>query len=270
MPCTFPGTAYMIDDAVDAKPYNLVGLATITLTNFTTGDEAKLYSKRVSDVLLGTAKTGLVIDIDFGSAKSVDTIALLGLNISSTGSIRIRGDSNPAFPSPTIDVTVNDPGVQHIEVEDTPVSLQYWRINMDDASNEFFPWIGELMIGERFAFNRPHSWGHAEVFEFRNVAHETDYGTRWVYHHTDSRSLRSFTFSQRTDAEAEELEDMITAAKGSFLPLLVIPDVVDDPDRAVYGFIVDQIGREFRFLDWNNFADIPVIEQPRALVIRKS
>lgn len=262
-------TAYMIDDVVDAVSYNLLGLATLTLTNLTAGDGDKLYSKRVSDVLIATAKTGIQLDIDFGAAKNINTIALLGLAVTSAASITVLGDDNPGFTTP--DVNESRTGAQfgqRILILDQTYNLRYWRVTISDATNPYFPWIGEIIMGVRIEFTHPHSWGHVEQFNYKNVTLTTDYGVRWNYRQASQRNLSKLVFNQRPDAEAEQIETLIEGAHGSHLPVLMIPDTVDEPDRAVYGHLMDQIGREFDFIEWNNFSEMQVIEQPRAQVIR--
>jgi hypothetical protein len=93
----------------------------------------------------------LVCDTGLPQGVAVDTVALLGTNLTTSADITMEGSSSPIFA--TIDRTIlmtplDNGNVYHIS-ETLPLTQQrYWRISIDDATNSNgFLEIGVILFG---------------------------------------------------------------------------------------------------------------------------
>jgi hypothetical protein len=265
-----PETAYIVDDAQTGAGYNWVGLATITVTNFVTANKDRLFNKDKSSALQATAKTGLQIDFNLGSAMPVNTIGILGHLFTSGATITLLADDNAGFATPDINEVLTWAEDQIFRLFSATQSYQYWRITIADAGNVAFPWIGEFIIGQRLVFTFPVGWGVEEATEDKLVIHETDYGVKWIYDHGQIRTIDGALFHQRTEDEVAELKQMVIRAKGSNIPVLFFFDTENYEDKGIYGRLTDELNREFMFYEFNNLSALTITEQPSARMVLKT
>lgn len=254
---------YIVDSPVLANGFNYVGAATVTATNYPAINLSNLSDARKSHACQASAKAGLLIDIDLGLALPVDCVAILGHIFSGSATIKVQASVNPAYAPLAIDDTLVWNEDQIIHLYSVGKVYRYWRINVTDAANLSFPWIGELVIGKRQFTKFPSQWGIVEGFNHENIIHTTDYDTRWIYHHTTLRFLEAFEFLKRTEAEVVELKTMFRRAKGSFTPILVVFDE-DYPNKSIYGRLLDELGRSFKAYECNDLGGLSVKEEPSA------
>jgi hypothetical protein len=265
-------TGYIIDIAEDAVGRNYLGLGAtvISQVGFNDSDIPKLYNGQQSDVMQATVKTGLSVVFDLGSAKDINCFGAFGHNLTAGATISFEGDDNPGFSSP-ISVSPTPGRGQNVVTWPSAVeTYRYWRITISDAGNPSLPWIGEIVLGELFKFTHPVTWGMGEGRAYKNVNMETEFGVSWRFHHNQRRNFTNFNYTQRPDAEAEQLEDMSDDALGSFHPLLLIFDDIEEPNRGIYGHLADAMNRAYRFIEWNNISGLNIREQARANQIRIS
>jgi len=160
-------------------------LASLPLSN--------IKDRRLSRVARSTnvSLANTIINIDLGSAKTVGAIALVTHNLSSTATVKIRGDDAADFATPLYDsgwVNVYGAGVipselleweddnfwlgtvssnaiagyqaPFIKVIDTRPVLRYWRIEINDTSNvDAYVQIGRVFIGDVWTTSVNYSYG---------------------------------------------------------------------------------------------------------------
>jgi hypothetical protein len=137
-----------------------------------------------------------------------------------------------------------------------------------DSGNYGYPWVGELVMGMREPLAYPSNWGLAESFDHKKVTHETDYGVRWIYHLDKLRSFTDLRFLQRFEDELEELRDMVKKTKGSYIPVFVVFDTTNYPEKTIYGRFRDELQRTFRFIEWNDILGLTCVEEPSAGMVK--
>lgn len=265
-------TGYIIDIAEDAVGRNYLGLGgtTITQVGFNDSDIPKLYNGQQSDVMQATQKTGLSVTFDLGSAKGITAFGVFGHNLTPSATLEFEGDDNPGFTSPIAATVPINPGQNVFTWPSNPQNLRYWRVNIDDAANPSLPWIGEIILGELALFTHPVTWGFGEGRTYKNVNFETEFGVSWRFHHNQRRNFANFNYTQRPDAEAEQIEQMSDDALGSFYPIFLVFDDDEEPNRGIYGHLADAMNRSYRFIEWNNMSGLNIQEQARANQIRIS
>lgn len=260
--------AYLIDSPVVADGYNYTGHAVLTATNFPSSDLPFLYDNRKSHAVQATAKTGLYINLDIRSASlDVDMIAILGHNLASDATIKIQADDDSGYGSLAVDQTLTWNEDQIVYFFDTVKTYRYWRLSIEASNNVGYPFIGEFLIGKKVSFTFPMNWGITEQYEHLNVSHKTDYGVEWVYTQGVLRSFQAFNFITRPEDEVEEVEDMIIAANGSLIPVLLTHDLENYPNRAIYGHLADELQRTFVFDQNSDVTGLTIQEEPSAKMI---
>lgn len=263
-------SAYIVDERSTVAGNNYVGTGVITAVNFPSNQLSKLYSQRQSDVCQATAKTGLQITVDMLSARSIELFALLGHNFTSGVTVNLKGDSVPTFLAPPVNVNLTYNYAQMFRLFSPAQNYRYWRVTINDAGNPAYPYIGELIMGGLIRFTHPCSWGFSDETIFNNVTQKTEYMVPWTFEKSEQRALVNLSFRQRPDAEANEVVTMVRSTRGSLKPLLYFTDLEDDLNGGIFGHLEDKYSNTLDFLDWHDFSDLSIMEQPRCAMIKKA
>ena len=149
-------------------------------------------------------------------------------------------------------------------------NYRYWRLTINDAGNSAYPYVGELIMGGLIRFTHPCSWGFSDETQFNNVSQFTEYKVPWTFEKSEQRALVSLSFKQRPDSEANEVVTMLRSARGSLKPVLYFTDLEDDLNGGIYGHLVDKYANTLDFLNWHDFTDLTITEQPRCEMIKKA
>lgn len=261
------GIGYVIDTPGISQGENLIGTAIPTGTKFTAAEMLKLINGRQSSIGQASAKTGIVLYYDLTAARNAQLFAMLGHGFTSGATLTLQADDDPAFGSPGVNLTLTWNDHQIIVYWSTPQSYRYWRILASDAANPNLPWIGELILGVPIFFTHPCAWGLAETFLFNNAVQASDYDVTWRFKKTERRAYQNINFTQRPDNEVAELTDLINYTDGSLIPIIMFLDEAD-PNQSIYGHLQDEFSRQFQFINWNNFMNVALTEQPRAAMIK--
>ncbi len=210
--------------------------------------------------------------VDLGSVQSVDTIALFGLNLTASGTVRARlSASDPsgvtgivhdsdwpsasgtvliggtAAPGATVELTVDATDADDqtfgsavlaswVYPLPAPVSARYVRIDLADAS---LGWIeaGRIVIGLRtqFGINFDYGWSRARVDRSRQS--ESRGGQRHIDRDNSYRTI-TLTFSALTEAEAETWDTIdLEAGTHSDVLLITDPTAADLPAASIWGLL---------------------------------
>jgi hypothetical protein len=103
-------------------------------------------------------KTGIQLDCDTGLPQGVgvDTVAILGTNLTTSATVTLIGSDSPVYS--TIDRSIplqvlNSGRIYHVSA-DLPLTAQrYWRLEIDDPTNSEDPEVGIIIFGTGDIFN---------------------------------------------------------------------------------------------------------------------
>jgi len=215
-----------------AQPYS----ATVTATSEAASMPASNLNKvQPSDVWRSAALTGQVIEIDLGSARAVDLVALMFSNLTSAATWRIQAGS-------TTGVTDYDYGTETAwagatENTDRPHAMvylpaaqtyRYWKITLTDAANPdgYFE-AGRLILADALQFTRNHAYGAGRGFNDLSTTREA-FGGQLLLEDRAKRPVVTFEANWLTAEEMErdllELQRTITGAVFAML----------NPDASTY------------------------------------
>jgi hypothetical protein len=209
-------------------------------------------------------KTGIEIDIDFGSSQECQFIAIVGHKFSSSATITLENDDNAGMTSPDLSHSVTWHADAIYIVLSANYTNRYWRLSIDDASNTYNPWIGELVMGNLIEFSQNMDWKVQERTNFNSIQHKTDFELLWTYYLSKTTEIRAIDFKNVTNDTADELLTMIEATYGSRYPLVLVWDQDDFLSHSVYGKLSDQMTRTFNYVDVNDVKGITIKSSPFA------
>jgi hypothetical protein len=173
---------------------------------------------------------GMLLQVVYSGAVSIDTIALVGHNITSGATITIYGGTT-FNPSTNLGTMTWRRGTLYKEFSSAQ-SYRYWKIAILDEANEHgFTSIGYFIMANSTAI----TFGYYD-YELSDhmigVRRFTDTGTPLNKHLTERQSM-ALRFENRTQAEANVVRSVFTDLKGPTNPVLIIPS--PDQNEAVFG-----------------------------------
>lgn len=152
---------------------NLADGATITASSSDSSHPvSNLQDERLSTLWASTAVTAQSIYIDMGSAVSVNTVALMGHNISSSATVTIYAGATTAVSALSSAITYNDGMMLLFSGGNT---YRYWKLSI--SGNDAAPQAGRLWLGNYITID-PSSLLDFTVTKLRsdNVAHNASRG----------------------------------------------------------------------------------------------
>jgi len=164
-----------------STPYFLAGRLDGVTYTCSEGDEAGYPSSNLSDGdnetlwQSDTQAEGQTLVIDFGSARTCDTLIIHNHNIDidGNGSNLLQADDNSGFSSPETIATLSGTGTPDPKAYTfTAKTYRYWRILYGSGSTLPLganPYLGNLFLGERFEV--PYHYGFGSQVE--DEAYET-------------------------------------------------------------------------------------------------
>lgn len=263
-------SAYIIDERSSAAGCNYAGLASYSAVGFPADQLPNLYNQRQSLVCQATVKTGLQITLDMVSARSIEILALLGHNLSSAAVVNVKASTVPTFLTTPVNVNLTWNYAQMFYLFNPIQTYRYWRISIDDGANPALPYVGELILGSLIRFTHPCSWGFSEDTTYNNETQFTEYNVPWRFQKSEQRALVKLSFNQRPDAESDEVVTMLRNTKGSLKPVLYFTDLEDDLLGGIFGHLIDKYSHMLTFLNWHDFSDLSITEQPRCEIVKKA
>jgi len=198
--------------------------ATVTATSTATGSAvANLYAYRPSRTYTsGSTTAGQRINMDFGSAVTLDTIALINHNLPSAGQYKLEKSASGAWAGEQVHVKTITYRAENMYADGFSESSRYWSLwlqDSDGAGGNFAtaPKIGELSAGESVQFTRQFIVGAPFSSIQRNITHLTPAGHAWMAHINSGRSW-GVSYRDVTEANRVEIETMHTATAGAARP----------------------------------------------------
>jgi len=201
------------------------GLATSTALTSSTED-ASFPRDFIKDLVAGnpfkwTESSGTIFfEIDFGVARSNDTLAIINHNFPTGTTFSLKADA--ATPPTTVRATPLFKEF-NIWIGFTAASFRYWRLEITLGAGAPTAEMGELYLGTRVDLTSRRSFGFDTGVMHRQVRQETARGCK---HHFSLFDRDQFTVLFRTirDAMIAELDALERAVNGSRVPFIWIPD----------------------------------------------
>ena len=111
---------------------------------------ANIQNGRLSKRWRSTSPTAQTVVVNLGSAMSVDTIAILGHNLSTSSTLTIEAHTSDSWGTPALSaVTLTHSTSAVLKFLSASQSYQYWRFTLDDATNsDAYVEAGRLWLGE--------------------------------------------------------------------------------------------------------------------------
>lgn len=136
-----------------------------------------------------TTTTGRIM-FDFGSARSIDLVALIHTNLTAGLSVKVQANATDSWGAPSIDQAITIPTVPadsyplnpFLDLTGiSPRSYRYWAIFVS-GTNSAAVAIGKVcLIATKRSFTRNIQWGCEEMEVRPTVEHQTTYGVSTVY-----------------------------------------------------------------------------------------
>lgn len=219
-------------------------LATMPVTN--------LQGVQPSKVWRSSTLTGVTIDLDFGGATAIDTLALVRPNFTAAATWRLYGatsqgnlgvsgyDSTPLSPWPGTGKPT-DPAIQQhtclLRIGSTQ-TYRWWRLALTDAANPagYFE-AGALLLGAAVSPTRNLDYGWEFGDEPADVVAMGPYG-RTVVDERDAPRTLSIPLKALYQADAMGGLGALLAERKTSKPFLLCVN----PDETTYLHVVTQYG----------------------------
>ena len=238
---------YIADNLVESAS------AVTVSTEDSTYEKENLYNRRPGKPFKFTTTAGNIV-IDFGSATSIDSIAVIGHNIDSGATtIDLEGNAADSWGAPSLTeaVTQVDTNMYKIFTSD---SYRYWRFVVAGAAATVK--IGELILGVSVTLTNNYQWGMEKARTYKNISLRTEYGQPWTYQLYNQRNYNlSFNVN---DTTVTELETLHAAVEGGNKPFTMI----NWDSEAVYVQMPDSLSFQRNFTNLNE-SKIKLIEVPQ-------
>lgn len=195
---------------------------------------SRLNDKRIDATFdMTPATTGLTLDVDLGSAQSIDTVAVLNHNLASIGSsqtIVVTGADNAAFS-----VNAVSPGTINLASTSRPkdscfsfsvaVSRRYWRFQFTwSGGGSHSVTVGELVMGVATTLTRGELDGSGETERIRAPMVELSNGGQRGVYIGGPVLERSILFADFTETQRDTLRTLWRDCKGPAVPVLWCDD----------------------------------------------
>lgn len=105
--------------------------------------------QRLAKVWRTQQATSVTCVVDLGSAQAVDTVAIVGHDLSTSATLTIEGNAADSWGAPTFSTALTALDGMILKFFASAQTFQYWRFVIDDASaaNAYVS-IGRLWLGE--------------------------------------------------------------------------------------------------------------------------
>lgn len=234
---------------------NLADLGTTTAsTEETLMPGSRLANEHVGKRWRSTAEPGYII-CDLGSAKSIDTIALLGMTAAAAATVQVRASASDATVVGSLDFDSGSlaDGSQYwdtdydsiVYLRSSPVSTRYVRIDITDTPASYVE-AGRLFIGLREAFSYNFVPGGGVTWTDRSRKTKSAGGQTLIFPDNKFRTAE-INFDWVTEAQREGLWETMALANGNSEDVLLILDTASDslPRDSIWGLVVNPIRTAF-------------------------
>jgi hypothetical protein len=200
-----------------------------------------LYDKNPAKAFKLDATSGSIV-IDFGSAKTVQFVAIIHHNLDvALSGVAIQGNSSNSWGAPAFSQTITIPAYEldgfpvnpFIDISGTSPSYQFWRLNFG-TPNSVKIQLGQLWIGALKRSFSPNNfeWGYDEIVERMLIDLKTDYDVSTIY--DLGAKIRSWSPTLMTTVPGvDQFQQLWDACHGRALPMIVVIDPTINDARMV-------------------------------------
>ena len=212
------------------------------------------------------AVTGQHVVADFGSPVALDTAAMFGLNLSATGTARVRasladssGISGDAYDSGDLTGEVDPAYGALINLAAAPYTARYLRIDLSDASLDVLE-AGRLVAGARTMTSINYAFGWTRRWIDRSRRTESRGGQTYVDADNGYRTA-SVVFEALNEDERNGIIEQMDRVNGARLDILLI--LKSDSDNlgrdSIWG-LVDEVSEVTQPQGW--IGGSPIFQKP--------
>ncbi|MDA2936839.1 hypothetical protein MYX75_01065 [Acidobacteria bacterium AH-259-A15] len=179
----------------------------------------KIY--RTTEGGIGTQK----IRIDFPTAQSIDTFAVVNHNLTSGATITVKGGSSPDPDGSAFTTTITWRELLAWKILTAAESHKNWSITLDDEANvNGYLSVGYLIMGTKTTFSvqfQP-EWTKEPVKVVRAV--ENDLGVPMVGRKVSEGTRVTVSFAGLSTTERNEIDTFLDSLDLRVDPFLLVPD----------------------------------------------
>jgi len=206
--------------------------------------KTNLYNNNPASVFRTTDAAGAHnIVFDFGTATSIDTLAIANPNFRSSATITIQANAANAWGAPSFTEVVNcsglanDPAFENLFHKfSSTQNFRYYRLLMSDIGNpDGYYEIGETWLGSRVTPSQDWEVTWTQNYSDVNVLHQTEWLHDYAYIRDtgDARSI-SVEWTGITAATVTQIRQLKRSIKTSGYPFWVCPVHTNNPPEALF------------------------------------
>ena len=212
-----------------------------------------LYNRRPGKPFKFSVLGTEAVVVDFGSATSIDSIAIIGHNIDSGATrIELEGNATDSWGAPSLNEDIAHADTNMYKIFSSG-SYRYWRFVVGGTAAKVK--IGELVLGVSTTLTNNYQWGSEKAKRYKNITQTTEYGQPWSNYLFNQRSY-NLTFAVN-DTTVTELEDLHEDVQGGNKPFTFI----NWDEEAVYVRMEDELNFKRTFTNYNE-SKIELLELP--------
>lgn len=110
---------------------------------------SNLLSQRVAKAFRTQDASAQTVVFDLGTAQNVNTIAIIGHNLTASATLTIEANAADSWGSPSVSTSltyIDGPIIKYLSSSE---SYRYWRLSIDDATNtDGYISLGVVWLGE--------------------------------------------------------------------------------------------------------------------------
>lgn len=207
--------------------YSAVNLVDVdTLFDTSTEDALyvmeNLYNLRPSKPFYFTVKAAQWVKVDLLGANQVQVCGIFNHNFTSVVTLALK-----AYSDAWLTQVYNLPLIyrEHDLHRKLDQTLRWWKLEVSDGTNTFFPRIGELWLGTLTKFANAHLQpGRDDGVEFFASEQQTSYGQDWDVYLSESKQLKIRFMNINDPDNVDDIEAFLSSIRGPAGRFLLIPD----------------------------------------------
>jgi hypothetical protein len=187
---------------------NLVDDATLTANSEDSGFPVEnAQDQRLAKVWRTQSATGVTCVVDLGSAQDVNTVAIIGHDLTTSATLTIEANATDSWASASVSTSLTALDGMVLKFLSASESYRYWRFSIDDASaaNSYVN-VGRLWLGTYFT---PDPASNAKFAVVKKRSDNVTYGRGRQKFATPGVGWREFDLSFRR-TEGTALSNMLT------------------------------------------------------------
>ena len=171
-----------------------------------------------------TGITSEDLQLDLGSALSIDLFGLINHNITASGTITVNGGSSANPDGSQYTTTVTRSEFDAFKLLSTAETWRYWKFIFADTTNpDGYIKVGKLLLGDSTTLAFHWQYGSKFTDRFVNIFKRSGGGVPY-YEPVYGLVSQVFSFGPLTVAEMVTLRTLYRDLQGSANPLFIIPE----------------------------------------------